>query len=198
MKWHVDFNFNCLWKYLKFTSLNALFIEIEASFSLVQLQLRTEWRLQWAFYSHFVEVYFYCLSRSGSPSKLPVENGRAKSQMRTCVNLGKPNERKSADLQDTTFSKLLTSLSTSSRRKTGFLTPTCFRPWMIRPGIEPMYVLRCPRISDWSETPPSAMLHISHKTLAAVLHCFTKKCFTFHIQNSLHCFTQKCFTFHIK
>ena len=34
----------------------------------------------------------------------------------------------------------LTSLSTSSSRKTGLFTPTVFNPWMILPGMEPMYV----------------------------------------------------------
>lgn len=36
--------------------------------------------------------------------------------------------------------KLFPSLSTSSRRNTGLLTPTVFRPLMIRPGMLPTYV----------------------------------------------------------
>ncbi len=35
--------------------------------------------------------------------------------------------------------------------------PTLFRFWIIRPGIEPMYVRRWPRISASSRTPPSDM-----------------------------------------
>ena len=34
----------------------------------------------------------------------------------------------------------LTSLSTSSSRKTGLFTPIVFNPWMILPGMEPIYV----------------------------------------------------------
>lgn len=51
-----------------------------------------------------------------------------------------------------------TSLSTSSRRKTGLLTPTNRKPCIILPGMEPIYVLLCPLISDWSHTPPRAIL----------------------------------------
>lgn len=51
-----------------------------------------------------------------------------------------------------------TSLSTSSRRKTGLLTPTNRRPCIILPGMEPIYVLLCPLISDWSHIPPRAIL----------------------------------------
>ena len=46
------------------------------------------------------------------------------------------------------------SLSISSSMKTGLFTPTFFMPWMIRPGRAPMYVRRCPRISDSSRIPP--------------------------------------------
>ena len=53
---------------------------------------------------------------------------------------------------------LHTILSISSSRNTGLLTPAVFRPWMNRPGIDPIYVLRCPRISDWSATPPREIL----------------------------------------
>ena len=57
----------------------------------------------------------------------------------------------------------LTSLSISSSRKMGLRTPTCFSPWIIRPGIEPMYVRRWPRMSDWSQMPPSAILKHHHQ-----------------------------------
>src|SRR5262244_2431153 len=40
---------------------------------------------------------------------------------------------------------------------TGFIAPACFSAWTIRPGIDPMYVRRCPRISASSRTPPSEM-----------------------------------------
>lgn len=74
----------------------------------------------------------------------------------------------------------LTSLSTSSKRKTGLFTPTIFSPWMILPGMEPMYVRlegeesNCnstlipfqtipipylwPLMSDWSHMPPNEIL----------------------------------------
>ena len=50
--------------------------------------------------------------------------------------------------------KSLQSLSISSNRITGLLIPACFTAEIIRPGIEPTYVLRCPTISDSSRTPP--------------------------------------------
>ena len=52
----------------------------------------------------------------------------------------------------------ITILSISSNRNTGLLTPAVFNPWTSLPGIDPMYVLRWPLISDWSETPPSDIL----------------------------------------
>ena len=39
--------------------------------------------------------------------------------------------------------------------KTGLFEPAWWMPWMMRPGIEPTYVRRCPRISASSFTPPS-------------------------------------------
>jgi hypothetical protein len=54
---------------------------------------------------------------------------------------------------------MLTSLSISSSNMTGLLTPTVFKPWMIRPGIAPMYVRRWPLMSDWLQVPPRDMLH---------------------------------------
>ncbi len=38
--------------------------------------------------------------------------------------------------------------------KTGFFVPAFWMPWMILPGRAPTYVLRCPRISASSRTPP--------------------------------------------
>lgn len=55
--------------------------------------------------------------------------------------------------------QLTTILSTSSRRKTGLFSPTVLRPCMIFPGMAPTYVLRWPRTSDWSDTPPREILH---------------------------------------
>ena len=52
----------------------------------------------------------------------------------------------------------ITILSTSSSKKTGLFSPTVLKPWMIFPGMEPMYVLLWPRISDWSDTPPREIL----------------------------------------
>ena len=40
---------------------------------------------------------------------------------------------------------------------TGLREPALRRFWITRPGIEPMYVRRCPRISASSRTPPSDM-----------------------------------------
>ena len=48
-------------------------------------------------------------------------------------------------------------LSTSSSRITGFTTSARRIAWITRPGSEPMYVRRCPRISASSRTPPSDM-----------------------------------------
>jgi len=41
---------------------------------------------------------------------------------------------------------------------TGLEEPALANPLMIRPGIAPMYVLRCPRISASSCTPPKDIL----------------------------------------
>ena len=49
-----------------------------------------------------------------------------------------------------------TSLSISSSIITGLLLPALRSSAMIRPGIEPMYVRRCPRMSASSRTPPRA------------------------------------------
>src|SRR4051812_29313586 len=38
---------------------------------------------------------------------------------------------------------------------TGLFDPAWWMPWMMRPGMEPTYVRRCPRISASSLTPPS-------------------------------------------
>ena len=45
-------------------------------------------------------------------------------------------------------------LSISSSRNTGFILLALLIPWIMRPGIEPIYVLRWPRISLSSRTPP--------------------------------------------
>ncbi len=53
--------------------------------------------------------------------------------------------------------KSLPSLSTSSKIKTGLEVPALIKFWMIRPGMAPMYVRRCPRISASSCKPPNDM-----------------------------------------
>ena len=50
--------------------------------------------------------------------------------------------------------KSLAILSTSSSKNRGFRQPTFCMPWINRPGIAPIYVRRCPRISASSRTPP--------------------------------------------
>ena len=48
-------------------------------------------------------------------------------------------------------------LSISSSRITGLIVPALFMAYKIRPGIAPIYVRRCPRISASSFTPPRLM-----------------------------------------
>ena len=84
----------------------------------------------------------------------------------------------------------LTNLSISSSRKTGLLTLTSLNPWIIRPGMEPMYVRRCPRMSDWSHIPPRAILqknkvHISITYLWCVCWNLASNTFLFN-EYSLH------------
>ena len=49
-------------------------------------------------------------------------------------------------------------LSISSKRNNGFFTPTLLSFCTILPGIDPIYVLLWPRISDSSLTPPKDIL----------------------------------------
>ena len=51
--------------------------------------------------------------------------------------------------------KLWPSLSISSSRISGLFVPACRIAAMMRPGIEPTYVLRWPMMSASSRTPPS-------------------------------------------
>ncbi len=52
---------------------------------------------------------------------------------------------------------MVVSLSISSSRNTGFEVPAVFMPFIMRPGIAPMYVFLWPRISASSSTPPRLM-----------------------------------------
>lgn len=52
--------------------------------------------------------------------------------------------------------RLFPSLSTSSRRKTGLLTPTVFKPLMIRPGMLPTYVRLQTQPTQNPENKPSS------------------------------------------
>mmetsp|Transcript_47263 Transcript_47263/g.120581 ORF Transcript_47263/g.120581 Transcript_47263/m.120581 type:complete len:207 (-) Transcript_47263:1086-1706(-) len=62
----------------------------------------------------------------------------------------------------------LPTLSTSSSSITGSRHPARLRPWITRPGIAPMYVRRCPRISASSRTPPSARRASGRPSTAAI------------------------------
>ena len=55
------------------------------------------------------------------------------------------------------FTLIPITLSISSRINTGFDDLAFFMFCIIRPGIAPMYVLRCPRISASSLKPPNAI-----------------------------------------
>src|SRR5690625_399760 len=54
--------------------------------------------------------------------------------------------------------KSLAILSISSNRNTGLIVFALFMPWIILPGIAPIYVRRCPLISASSRTPPNEIL----------------------------------------